>query len=139
MIFVLFIPLLITAQTEYQITKGDTAYAIINYCGTEYLLTNTGVCLLKTNKDSTTINDFYTDYYRRIYNDSTLQNPNYIQENNDNQINIFPLVDVNSWINNNLLNINSTNLIFKTETQYLLDKKGTANFIEQLLKIKKSK
>ncbi len=136
---VLIIPLLICGQTGYQINKGDTAYAIINYCGAEYLLTNNGISFLKVKKDSTTINDFYTNYYRQIYNDSTLQNPNYIQEGNNEQINLFPLIDINKWMPNNSLNINYNDLIFKNNNQFLIDKKSMANIKEKLLKVKSNK
>ncbi|HPN38357.1 MAG TPA: hypothetical protein PL041_08130 [Melioribacteraceae bacterium] len=46
------------------------------------------------------INEFYTNYYRKIYNDSSITNPNYILPTKSNNDIIF-YMDISEFIKNN--------------------------------------
>ena len=62
----------------------------IDYQGVQYLITADGI--IRQSIDNQT-NDFYTRYYREIYNDSTLHNPNYVM-NSSPQVYISPMVNL---------------------------------------------
>lgn len=64
---------IINAQDIYFSGYSDSLAAIINYSGKSFLIYKQGTVVESNNKGS--INDFYTNYYRKIYNDSTLVNP----------------------------------------------------------------
>lgn len=56
------------------------------------------------------INDFYTNYYRKIYKDSTLINPNYIIPHTNNNSIIF-IMDINEFIKNNNMGLDYNDFI----------------------------
>jgi len=81
----------------------------------KYNLDSTEVIIIKGNKcfylspsgdispvDSSNfnINEFYTNYYRKIYNDSSITNPNYILPTKSNNDIIF-YMDISEFIKNN--------------------------------------
>ncbi len=80
------------------------------------------------------INNFYTNYYRKIYKDSTLINPNYIVPNSNNNSIIF-IMDINEFIKNNNMGLDFSDFIplnnntfqLKENSVYKLNKKINDN------------
>ncbi len=119
----------VEAQDIYFTEDTDSLAAIVNYSGKSFLIYKQGTVVESQNQSS--INDFYTNYYRKIYNDSTLVNPNFIVENN-NGINIYPVINISDLINSNILPIDYNSLITTGNNQFTIDSKN-ANILGNYL------
>ena len=60
---------------------NDTVRGVVYQGNEQYLITDNGYIKVTSNKKS--INDQWTEYYRKTYGDSTIQNPNTIVEQPD--------------------------------------------------------
>lgn len=125
---------IINAQDIYYSDYSDSLAAVINYGGKSFLVYKQGAVV--ESKDKGSINDFYTNYYRKIYNDSTLVNPNFIIEDNNN-INIYPVINISDLINSNILPIDYNCLINSGNNQFTVDTKNSnllSNYLINSLK-----
>lgn len=59
-----------------------------------------------------------------LYNYSTLVNPNFIMEDNNN-INIYPVINLSDLINSNILPIDYNSLITTGNNQFTIDSKNS--------------
>jgi len=84
-----------TSQSNYLNTR---VYGYVIYDGHDYLATEKGFLPVNSNQNS---NEKWQDYYRKIYGDSTIVNPNTIIGENNSQfpIQFFMPLDVNAWTN----------------------------------------
>ncbi len=73
------------------------------------------------------INDFYTQYYRMVYRDSTLINPNYILPQKKNNSIIF-LMDISEFIDKNKYGFNYDDFIQVDKKVYILKEKANKKF-----------
>ena len=84
-----------TQQSNYLNTR---VYGYAIYKGQDYLATERGFLPVNSNRNN---NEKWQDYYRRVYGDSTIVNPNTIIGENGSQfpIQFFMPVDVTAWTN----------------------------------------
>ncbi len=78
--------------TEYNKLKNEQVIGFINDANGKIIVTDKGYFLIK-NRDP------YEEYYRRIYKDSTIVNPNKVINGNNFEVNFIPII-----YNKNLLN-----------------------------------
>ncbi len=73
---------------------NSRVYGYVVYDGQDYLATEQGFLPVDTNQN---INDKWRDYYRKIYGDSTLSNPNTIigEQNSQFPVQFFISLDIN--------------------------------------------
>lgn len=86
----IFLPIFLTAQTDY-IELGNDVTGIINSTEGSYLILKQG--FIKIDKT-----DIYTEYYRQIYNDSTIINPN-TELKDDYRFTVIPYFAPNQFSN----------------------------------------
>ncbi len=66
------------AQNINSKNMNDVVHGIVYHGNQQYLVTDNGYIKVENNRKS--VNDQWTDYYRKAYGDSTIQNPNTIIE-----------------------------------------------------------
>ena len=94
-VYLFVLPLAIFAQsdtTEYNKLKNEQVLGFINDANGKIIVTDKGYFLIKSK-------DPYQEYYRRIYKDSTIVNPNKVINGNNFEVNFIPII-----YNKNLLN-----------------------------------
>ena len=74
----LFLSATIEAQNINSQNMNDAVHGIVYHGNQQYLVTDRGYIKVETKKKS--VNDQWTEYYRKAYGDSTIQNPNTIIE-----------------------------------------------------------
>lgn len=95
---ILFTATICYAQTDVRENNPlDTSVmGAYQYGGSYYLVTENGWLLVNS---SMTTNDQYTEYYRRIYGDSTIVSPNTIIHPDNSALQfITPVIDVSEWM-----------------------------------------
>ena len=95
LIFLYFIPILIICQ-ENQFNIDQKAHGLLTTSHGIYLVIDKGFIPIKET-------DLYTEYYRKIHNDSTLINPNTVL-NSEFDLNIIPYILPN--VNNQQIGFN---------------------------------
>jgi len=83
------------SQNDFMNTR---VYGYVVYNNQNYLATEQGYFPVDTNQN---INDRWRDYYRKIYGDSTLSNPNTIigEQNSQTPVQLFVPLDINNLTN----------------------------------------
>jgi len=83
-----------TAETDTNLTQQ--VYGVVVHENQQYLVTDKGFIPVQQS------NDPWEDYYRKIYGDSTITNPNTeIKGDNAGMPYIMPMINVGDWVENN--------------------------------------
>jgi hypothetical protein len=90
--FSLFAGINTTAQQSTD--SADTFIGMIKYGNYSFLVSHNGIKLISKNKS---INQQYTEYYKKIYGEDA-ENPNYVIEGNG-EFNFVPLIPINQLTN----------------------------------------
>ena len=84
-----------TGVSEGKVLLNTSVQGIFQSGGSYYLVTENGWLIVRGNSSQ---NDQLTEYYRRIYNDSTIVSPNTIIEPDNSALQfINPIIDINEW------------------------------------------
>ena len=120
--YYLFLYLLFYSFFVYCFSKDDSSKVVI-LKGDKYFYLSPNGEQIPTDSSIYDINDFYTKYYQRIYNDSTLVNPNYILPNKKNKSIIF-FMDISEFIKNNRFGFDFNDFIKLDNKTYKLKDKA---------------
>jgi hypothetical protein len=99
--------------------KDDSSKVVIIKGDKIYYLSPKGELIPSDSSYYNDINDLYTKYYRMVYNDSTLQNPNYIIPNKNEKSIIF-IMDINDLIRDNNFGFELSDFIQVDKNAYIL-------------------
>lgn len=116
---------------------SDTVLGVVCKGNEQYLITESGY--LKISSTAKSINDKWTEYYRKAYGDSTIQNPNKIIEE-DNlvfPVQLFIPLDDENWFDRKINFEDSVflyNFLKVDTTGKFIYKPGTISLIGKILK-----
>jgi hypothetical protein len=77
-VVLLFLSSTLVAQNVNSQNMNDVVHGIVYHGNQQYLVTDNGY--IKVENKQKSVNDQWTEYYRKAYGDSTIQNPNTIIE-----------------------------------------------------------